>query len=198
MLYHRASVKRDTCTVLSCIPYFFCLITDLWASFKHPSPHKQSETFHGKLSWIGSGISPGVGGQLTPEIYSDETHGSLSALSQRTTKCAIMHSLIEQPQQIGACSEPCGYMPMFTAWSLWKWLARRGVLNSPDPRIYLGLLIDIFWASLGLEFTMFTLFTMFSAFLCVTLAHFVTFCNPNLKLIISLWRMWLNESISSL
>ena len=26
-----------------------CLITDLWTSFKHPSPHKQSRTFHGKL-----------------------------------------------------------------------------------------------------------------------------------------------------
>ena len=26
-----------------------CLITDLSASFKHPSPRKQSETFHGKL-----------------------------------------------------------------------------------------------------------------------------------------------------
>ena len=28
--------------------YLSC-ITDLWASFKHPSPHKQSETFHGKF-----------------------------------------------------------------------------------------------------------------------------------------------------
>ena len=49
-----------------------CSITDLWASFKHPSPHKHSKTFHGKLC---NGISLGVGGQLTPEIYSNETHG---------------------------------------------------------------------------------------------------------------------------
>ena len=48
-----------------------CSITDLWASFKHPSPHKHSETFHGKLC---DGISFGVGGQLTPEIYSNESH----------------------------------------------------------------------------------------------------------------------------
>ena len=26
-----------------------CLRTELWASFKHPTPHKQSKTFHGKV-----------------------------------------------------------------------------------------------------------------------------------------------------
>ena len=36
----------STCTI--CRPSI-CSRTDLWASFIHPSPHKQSETFHGKL-----------------------------------------------------------------------------------------------------------------------------------------------------
>ena len=36
-------------TTISTGEYLFSLITDLRASFLHPSPHKQSKTLHGKL-----------------------------------------------------------------------------------------------------------------------------------------------------
>ena len=51
--------------------------TDLWASFKHPSPHKTERNFSQKTQpWLGSRISLGVGGQLTPEICSKTENGT--------------------------------------------------------------------------------------------------------------------------
>ena len=53
--------------VLTCSP-------TVWASFKHLSPHKQSET-EKTLPWLSSGISLGDGGHPTPEILERDSWG---------------------------------------------------------------------------------------------------------------------------
>ena len=55
----------------------------------------------------------------------------------------------------------------------------RGALNSPDPQIYLGFMVEI-WACLGLDFAIFPIFYFFlSLFMCEH-CLIVTLCNSSL------------------
>ena len=51
--------------------------------FKHPSPHKQSETFHKKLC---NGWAQGFGARWPPQINSSETHCTILADMPRSHK----------------------------------------------------------------------------------------------------------------
>ena len=57
--------------------FFAVLRTDQYAIFKHPSPHKQCETFQKKFATATLWISLEVGGQLNPKIHSCGTHGQI-------------------------------------------------------------------------------------------------------------------------
>ena len=56
-----------------------------------------------------------------------------------------------------------------------------GVLNTPDPQMYLVLMIGI-WACLGLDFASYSIFYPILGFFMGKFCHFGTFVNPNLGL----------------
>ena len=57
----------------------------------------------------------------------------------------------------------------------------RGVLNTPDPQIYLGLMIGI-WASLGCDFASFSIFYPTLGLFMGKFCHFATDIHPSLGL----------------
>ena len=62
--------------------FFAVLKADQYASFKHPSPHKQCETFQENFAMARLWISLEVGGQLNPKIHSSGTHGQIPGCVQ--------------------------------------------------------------------------------------------------------------------
>ena len=68
-----------------------CLITDLWARFKHPSPHKQSKNFHGKLCHDQAPGYPYGFGASWPPRYSQTRLNEFSRL--RPTQMVVVLSI---------------------------------------------------------------------------------------------------------